>query len=270
MTKNAGQFQKTSSGLLSNKIYYRLKGRQKERAYQPAIQNPRTDSQMLVRVALQNVTVFYRILSANFPIYFQGKKNRQSINNKFVSLNKNIHPIYQSKEDVQSNICEIEKYIVSQGQLQPFGKLTNIYQESTMQIYWGAMLSPEGYTGSNMPSLIRAMKNTFKDFSPGEILHIAFIGGPIVNVQSEYTRISMQDKELPSNIQLREDGFLYIIKPLKEYISSGLIFMRSSLDKHGHVLVSSQSVNISSLKRVPVYNRSSLEYADIAIKSYQI
>lgn len=269
MTKNAGQFQNTQSGLLSESVYYRFKGKQIKKIYQPIVSNPRTTIQMINRVSLQNVTVFYRMLSEKFPVYFQGKKKTQSINNKFISINKNIHPIYQSKQDVSSNICVMVPYIVSKGQLEPFKKLDSIYIESTLVFYWGATLQVKNYSGNNMQSLIDAMKNTFKDFSEKEVLHIAFIGGPIVNVQTEYTRISMQDKELPPQIQFNSDGFLYITKPLQEYISSGLVFMRSGLDKHGHITVSSQAINLSKLKRVPVYNRSTMEYAETAIESYR-
>lgn len=269
MTKNAGQFQNTQSGVLSNKIYYRLKGKQKQRAYPAVIANPRTSAQMAVRVSLANINNLFRILSQSFPIVFQGKDKRQTKNNCFTSINKNLVPVYLNKSEAALKYCVISNYIVSKGSLTPFPELANELTEVGQIHLWGPMLQPGNYTGNNTESLKNAMKNTFKDFDKKESIHIALLYGPVDNVSLRYIKIDFKSNSLPDGVFIRNDGFLYIEVSNINWLISGCVFMRKSLDYNGHVVVSSQSITPSNGFMPPEYKRATGPYQDAAILSYQ-
>lgn len=269
MTKNAGQFQNTQSGVLSNKIYYRLNGEQFQKAYPALITNPRTYAQMAVRVALANINNLFRVLASGFPITFQNRKKAQTINNCFTSVNKNIVPVYLNKSESALKYCIITEYIISRGTLQPFKDIIHELTEIGEIHLWGFVLEISDYSGSNINSLRNAMKKTFSDFTEKEVIHIALLYGPANNVQLKTYKISFSENSLPPGITFRDDGFLYIEVSDYEWLIAGCVFMRRKVDNSGHIIVSSQKITVSNGFMPPAYKRATLPFQEAAIISYQ-
>ena len=269
MTKNASQFQKTQSGVLSNKIYYRSRGRQVVKAYPALINNPRTNAQMAVRVSLANMNNLFRIIAQVVPIIFEGKNKRQSANNCFTSINKNIVPVYLNKSEAALNCCVITDYIVSRGSLLSFGQLINELSEINTDHLWGVKLDIDNYTGSNMQSLRNAMKKTFRDYKEKECIYIAFIYGEPYSVKSRGFKIQLSEENLPDGVIFRDDGYLYIEITNEEWRISGCVFIRRSIGNNGHLNVSSQRLTPSNGFMPPEYKRSTLPYQEAAITTYK-
>lgn len=119
------------------------------------------------------------------PIIFEGKNKRQSANNCFTSINKNIVPVYLNKSEAALNYCVITNYVIFRGSLLSFGQLINELSGNKHRPSMGCYADIiDNYTGSNMQSLRNAMKKTFRDYKEKECIYIAFIYGEPSSVKS--------------------------------------------------------------------------------------
>lgn len=108
----------SSRNKVGNIVTYRMKGQDIARAKATQVSNPRTAAQQTQRVKLANLVAMYR---ANRPwmekLAFEGKPQKWSTYNAFVSANVQGNEVFLTKTEAAQGCCVVAPYRVSEGSL---------------------------------------------------------------------------------------------------------------------------------------------------------
>lgn len=106
-----------ASQKLGGVVLYTRAGETVARELAPAIQNPRTESQMSQRVRLANVVNFYKASASWMRGAFESKPAKQSDYNAFVSANLTASEVALTKSEAATGAAIVAPYRVTAGSL---------------------------------------------------------------------------------------------------------------------------------------------------------
>lgn len=109
----------TARGKIGNTVVSIVKGQRIEKAYQPVVNNPRTDAQMKQRARFANVVKFYKAATSQFfKFAFEDKKQTESEFNAFMRWNTNQKASILKYEQVKGNYPALgNNYVMTAGSL---------------------------------------------------------------------------------------------------------------------------------------------------------
>lgn len=118
MATGSGIIRKVS-GKVGDLVYRVSNGKQMVSAYNPAVKNPRTSSQMMQRTKWLNVMAMYKVMKPYLKDAFENKPSGQSDYNRFVGINLQAAPVYITRQQLDNGGAIVAPYMIAQGSLQP-------------------------------------------------------------------------------------------------------------------------------------------------------
>lgn len=112
-----GMWLKGSKKKLGGTVVYESGGRTIQRVLATEVRNPRTESQMSVRVRWANIVNLYKVLKPVMKYAFEYKKRYQSDYNSLMSVNVSHSPVFLTKQEAQQGASIIADYQITQGSL---------------------------------------------------------------------------------------------------------------------------------------------------------
>ena len=173
----------TARGKIGNTVVSIVRGQRIEKAYQPVVNNPRTDAQMKQRARFANVVKFYKNATAQFFRFaFEDRKQTESEFNAFMRWNTNDKASILKYEQVKGNFPAVgNNYILTAGSL---GEISYAYGNQSI------LYLP-------LPSLA-ATKNNIGELSTALMSDFNLEAGDIVTLVKVATSVSSLTQANPT------------------------------------------------------------------------
>ena len=177
----------TARGKIGDIVVSINKGQRIERAYQPVVNNPKTDAQMTQRAIFAGAVKFYKhAQQAFFKFAFEDKKQTESDYNAFMRHNRGVAMIASRSQYNDNNYPAIgNRFMLTSGSLSEFEMSDD---PDNLMIRCGVPSSiTENVTDPTVAQITECIKISNADLQDGDIITVVRVKSNIQDITDEPT-----------------------------------------------------------------------------------